>query len=67
MYPEKLINALDQEQPDVIAVSNYIWNQRLGLQLLRYAKEKKPSIMTIMGGPLARVDSEGLAIGKVKY
>ena len=59
-YPENFFKALDQDLPDVVAVSNYIWNSRLSLRLLRYAKEKKPSIITIMGGPHARIDDKGL-------
>ena len=58
--PNKLIDELKSNLPDVIALSNYMWNSRLSLRILRLAKEIKPDILTIMGGPHARYDQEGL-------
>ena len=55
-----MISELKSNLPDVIALSNYMWNSRLSLRILRLAKEIKPDILTIMGGPHARNDQEGL-------
>ena len=38
-YPEKLANALENEIPDIIGFSNYMWNFELSLALARRIKE----------------------------
>ena len=38
-YPEKLAMALENEIPDVIGFSNYMWNSELSLALARRIKE----------------------------
>jgi len=60
VYPDKIINEIKSNPPDVIALSNYIWNSRLSLKILSLAKKIKPNILTIMGGPHARNNHEGL-------
>ncbi len=34
-FPENLSNALENERPDIIGFSNYIWNCNLGLNLAK--------------------------------
>ena len=60
LCPQKLISEIKSNPPDAIALSNYCWNSRLSLRILRLAKEKKPDILTIMGGPHVRLDQIGL-------
>ena len=50
-YPEKLAKALDNEIPDVIGFSNYIWNCELSLAIARRIKEYAADTLVIMGGP----------------
>lgn len=50
-FPEQLIRRLDEVMPDVLGVSNYLWNYELSCLLTRVAKQKKPDLLTIMGGP----------------
>jgi len=57
---KKIIEKLKSDPPDVLAFSNYIWNTRLSLKIAKLAKEIKPNILTVMGGPHARPDQEGL-------
>ena len=57
---KKIIEKLKSDPPDVIAFSNYIWNTRLSLKVATIAKEIKPNILTVMGGPHARPDPIGL-------
>lgn len=49
--PEDLKEAIDKAPPDVLGVSTYSWNHNLALRMVRYAKEKNPGILTLMGGP----------------
>ncbi len=49
--PDDLIEAADQETPDMIALSNYSWTHSLSSSLLKSFKEKNPNLVTVMGGP----------------
>ncbi|MBI3615598.1 MAG: cobalamin B12-binding domain-containing protein [Candidatus Omnitrophica bacterium] len=60
VYPDEIISALKRERPDLIGFSNYIWNHKLSLFLARYTKKLHPQTVTVMGGPHARVEQEGL-------
>ena len=37
--------------PDVIGVSNYIWNSDLSNFICDYAKKINPNVLTVLGGP----------------
>ena len=50
-YPEKLANALENEIPDIIGFSNYMWNFELSLSLARRIKEYAADTIIVMGGP----------------
>ena len=50
-YPEKLAIALENEIPDVIGFSNYMWNCELSLALARRIKEYATDTIVVMGGP----------------
>lgn len=50
-YPDRLLTALRQEPPDVLMLSNYVWNQALSLRFAAIAKRINPGILTVMGGP----------------
>lgn len=47
----EIFDALDDWKPDVIGISNYIWNSELSHQICRYAKKIKPDTLTVLGGP----------------
>ena len=49
--PEDLQAAIDKAAPDILGVSSYSWNHHLALRMVRYAKDKNPDILTLMGGP----------------
>src|SRR5205814_4755731 len=57
-YPDDLLHAIDQQPPDVIMVSNYVWNEALSLFFCRRAKQKNPNCLTVMGGPNISVEPE---------
>ena len=49
-YPEVVIDALRENPPDVIALSNYSWNSNLSEHVAGIAKKINPNIITIQGG-----------------
>jgi len=51
VYPEKMIDAIRKNPPDIIALGNYTWNDNLNSQVLKLVKKEFPKIITLMGGP----------------
>lgn len=51
VYPDKLLAALKETPPDVLMLSNYVWNEALSLEFFRIARELNPNVITVMGGP----------------
>lgn len=51
VYPDKLIQALRNNPPDVLMLSNYVWNEALSRAFFRLAKQANPKVLTVMGGP----------------
>ena len=51
VYPERLAQALRDDPPDVLMLSNYVWNEALGHHFFRMAKAINPRVLTVMGGP----------------
>jgi radical SAM superfamily enzyme YgiQ (UPF0313 family) len=49
--PEELKAAIDARSPDVLGVASYAWNHRLALSFVRYAKQRNPGVLSVMGGP----------------
>ncbi len=49
--PQDLKAALDRRIPDVLGLSSYAWNHNLSLHFASYAKQRHPSVLTLMGGP----------------
>lgn len=57
-YPDRLLRAMKQAPPDVLMVTNYVWNERLSLQFARLAKSLRPGAVTVMGGPNIPLEPE---------
>jgi radical SAM superfamily enzyme YgiQ (UPF0313 family) len=51
VYPDRLLDALKSDPPDVLMVTNYVWNEALSLHFGRLAKRIKPGTLVVMGGP----------------
>ena len=49
--PEEVFDLIDNWKPDVIGLSNYIWNSNLSNSICEYAKQKNHNILTVLGGP----------------
>jgi radical SAM superfamily enzyme YgiQ (UPF0313 family) len=50
-YPDKLLDALQSEPPDVLMLSNYVWNEYLGRHFASVAKRIRPDMLVVFGGP----------------
>tara|TARA_B110000438_G_scaffold278795_1_gene302651 strand:+ start:3566 stop:5689 length:2124 start_codon:yes stop_codon:yes gene_type:complete len=42
---------LENWKPDIIGISNYVWNSGLANAICKYAKKLNPNTLTILGGP----------------
>ncbi len=55
-YIDELDDAIHDAPPDVLALSNYCWNSRVGLELFRMAVDRNPNTITVWGGPNFPID-----------
>jgi hypothetical protein len=56
-YIADLDQALNREPPDILGLSNYCWNRRVGLEMFRILLELKPEALTVWGGPNFPLDT----------
>lgn len=49
--PKEIFNLLEKWKPDLIAISNYIWNANLSHLICEEAKKINPDTLCILGGP----------------
>ena len=49
--PEKILSALDEWKPDVVGLSNYVWNAELSNMICEYTKKINQNTLCILGGP----------------
>ena len=49
-YPGLVIDAIKDNPPDVIALSNYSWNSKLSEHVAGVAKKINPNVITVQGG-----------------
>ncbi len=57
-YPDRLWDAMKQAPPDVLMVSNYLWNEALSLHFAKLAKRLNPGTLVVMGGPNLPIEEE---------
>ncbi len=50
-YAEKVIKAIKNDPPDILALSNYSWNSLLSEKVAQIAKSVNPKVVTVQGGP----------------
>lgn len=58
VYPEKMLAALKEQAPDVLMLTNYVWNEALSREFFRIAKQINPNVLTVMGGPNISIEAE---------
>lgn len=49
--PDKIIRSIIDSKPDIIAISCYLWNMHMVLQIIPQIKERLPGCFIILGGP----------------
>lgn len=57
-YPDKLWDAINENPPDVLMLSNYVWNESLSLHLAKLAKRRRPETLVVFGGPNVSIEPE---------
>jgi radical SAM superfamily enzyme YgiQ (UPF0313 family) len=55
-YLEELEQAIIDSPPDIIGLSNYSWNQNIGIEMFKLAKHHNPDVLTVWGGPNFPID-----------
>ncbi|MEO7144091.1 MAG: radical SAM protein [Bryobacteraceae bacterium] len=57
-YPDKLWEAIDENPPDVLMLSNYVWNESLSVHFAKLAKRRHPETFVVFGGPNISIEPE---------
>lgn len=57
-YPDHLLDTINQDSPDVLMLSNYVWNEALSFHIAKLAKRKNPGTLVVMGGPNILIEPE---------
>ncbi|MBU2102535.1 MAG: hypothetical protein KKF80_03985, partial [Candidatus Omnitrophica bacterium] len=50
-YINDLQGAIKKTPPDILGLSNYCWNQNLGIEMFRVLRKINPYALTVWGGP----------------
>ena len=50
-HPEKLLTQLYNEQPEIVGLSNYGWNEQLNIKIGGKIRELYPDTLIVLGGP----------------
>src|ERR1700681_4090544 len=58
VYPDALLRAIRSDPPDVLMLSNYVWNEALSLHFGKLAKQANADTMVVMGGPNISIEPE---------
>ena len=49
--PKEIFDLLKNWKPDIVGISNYIWNSNLANSICKQAKKNNPNTLCILGGP----------------
>lgn len=55
-YPNDLERALIESIPNVLFLTNYMWNEKLSFYYARRVKEMNPSTLIVVGGPNIHIE-----------
>jgi len=50
-YIDELDKAINDSPPDILGLSNYVWCQRVDIEMFRMLLKNNPYALTVMGGP----------------
>jgi len=51
VYADEIFTLIEEWQPDVIGLSNYVWNTHLSNFICNYTKKTKANTLCVLGGP----------------
>ncbi|MCZ6464399.1 MAG: hypothetical protein O7A09_08665, partial [Proteobacteria bacterium] len=57
-YPDRLWAAMEDQVPDVLMLSNYMWNEALSLHFAKLLKQLHPESLVVMGGPNIAIEPD---------
>jgi radical SAM superfamily enzyme YgiQ (UPF0313 family) len=57
-YTDDFMDAINQCSPNIVMVTNYMWNEALSLWYLKEVKRRYPNTLTVMGGPNISIEEE---------
>jgi radical SAM superfamily enzyme YgiQ (UPF0313 family) len=57
-YPDRLQAALEAAPPDILMLSNYMWNESLSFHFAKVAKRLRPETLVVMGGPNIHLEAD---------
>ena len=66
-FPDDLNQALENDFPDILCLSNYAWNLNLSLAFARYVREHSPNTIIVMGGPNICITEAGREVFLVDH
>ena len=49
-FPQTILDAIEKDPPDIVALSNYSWNSNLAEMVAGFAKKHNPNVITVQGG-----------------
>ena len=50
-YIDELEASIYENPPDILALSNYVWSHRIGLEMFDLVRSQNPNAITVWGGP----------------
>jgi len=50
-YIHELEKAIHDSPPDILGLSNYVWNKRIGKEMFKILSKENPHALTVWGGP----------------
>jgi radical SAM superfamily enzyme YgiQ (UPF0313 family) len=57
-YPDKLWQTILDAPPDVLMLSNYLWNEALSFHFAKLVKRIRPDTLVVVGGPNIPIEHE---------
>lgn len=57
-FPDDLLERMDAQVPDVLMLSNYMWNEQLSLFMARHVRSLNKDCLVVMGGPNIPVEND---------
>ena len=46
-YIDELENAIIENPPDILGLSNYVWSHRIGLEMFNLVRAQNPNVVTV--------------------